>query len=314
MPPLSTMPPANPNSGTWPAVTDPRLGAAYSRAGRSLPAAAALVAGLKPFPSAATELMTLLSNPETPMHRIRAAIERDPAFVTRLLHVANSAAYRPTRACCSIEEAVARLGSKNVFDIVVGVAALGTFNSLTKGGKRIRDHLVGVAAIARLLGVEWGGNAGAAFTCGLLHDIGKLLLMQVGEVNYDALPSAMLDRADRSHLYELPLLGYDHATLGCYVLEHWRLPDSVANVVLAHHDPEASARFAPDERHCVTLVRAADHLEYALRQHPRVNDTALAEVATEAAILRAGLGEGELRKLWPAFVSTNADLRRALGY
>ncbi|HMJ10192.1 MAG TPA: HDOD domain-containing protein, partial [Polyangiaceae bacterium] len=109
MPPLSIAPPPtvprDASSGTWPAVNDPRLGAAYSRAGRSLPAAAALIAGLKPFSAAATELMTLLSNPETPMHRIRAAIERDPAFVTRLLHVANSAAYRPTRACCSIEEA-----------------------------------------------------------------------------------------------------------------------------------------------------------------------------------------------------------------
>jgi putative nucleotidyltransferase with HDIG domain len=258
--------------------------------------------------------MTLLSNPETPMHRIRSAIERDPAFVARLLHVANSAAYRPNRPCCSIEEAVARLGSKNVFDIVVGVAALGTFNSLTSAGKRIRDHLVGVAAIARLLGIEWGGGqAGAAFTCGLLHDIGKLLLIQVGEVNYDALPTALLDRADRSHLYELPLLGYDHSTLGCYVLEHWRLPDSVANVVLSHHDPDASGRFGPDERQCVTLVRAADQLEYALRRYPQPNDSAVAEVATEGAILKAGLGEGDLRKLWPAFRSTNSDLRRALG-
>lgn len=256
--------------------------------------------------------MNLLSNPETPMHRIRVAIERDPAFAARLLHVANSAAYRPTRACCSIDEAVARLGSRNVFDIVVSVAALGTFTTVTKSGAQIRDHLVGVAATSRLLGLEWGNQAGAIFACGLLHDIGKLLLLQVGEIDYDALPAAMLARPDRSHLYELPLLGYDHATLGSFVLEHWRLPDSFSNVVLLHHDPDEASRYEPDVRLAVTLVRAADRLEYALRQSPDPDEALIHELAAEPAVQDVGLTEAQLRSLWPSFVATNAELRRVI--
>jgi putative nucleotidyltransferase with HDIG domain len=247
------------------------------------------------------------------MHRIRSAIERDPAFTSRLLHVANSAAYRPTKACSSIEEAVARLGSRNVFDIVVSVAALGTFNTSGSGAARARDHLIGVAGIARLLGLELGNRTGAIFTCGLLHDIGKLLLIQAGEIDYDALPATMLNRPDRSHLYELPLLGYDHATLGSYILEHWKLPETVSNVVLFHHDPEQAQQYGPDVRSLVSLVRAADRLEYAVRQTQSPDGGFIAEVARESALQQAGLGEPELRKLWPAFISTNADLRRAIG-
>jgi HD-like signal output (HDOD) protein len=309
--PAST-PPAPSTTQTWPSPSDPRLASPYTKAARSLPAAAALVAGLRPFSSAATELMALLSNPETPMHRIRAAIERDPAFAARLLHVANSAAYRPTRACCSIEEAVARLGSRNVFDIVVSVAALGTFTAVTKNGARVRDHLLGVAATARLLGLEWGNQAGAIFACGLLHDIGKLLLIQVGEIDYDALPAPMLTRPDRSHLYELPLLGYDHATLGSFVLEHWRLPDTFSNVVLLHHDPDHASQYEPDVRLAVTLVRAADRLEYALRQGSDPDEALIQDLAADPAVTDVGLTEAHMRKLWPTFVSTVAELRRVI--
>src|SRR5436190_1391424 len=121
----ASSPPVRSTVQTLPSPSDPRLASPYTKAARSLPAAAALVAGLRPF------------------------------------------------------------------------------NTTTKNSARIRDHLVGVAAIARLLGLEWGNQAGAIFACGLLHDIGKLLLIQVGEIDYDALPAPMLARPDRSHLYEL---------------------------------------------------------------------------------------------------------------
>src|SRR5450432_3815427 len=69
------------------------------QASRSLAAAAGWVAGLKPFPVVAARVMTLLADPDTPVAKVRRAIEQDPALTARLLRVANSALYRAAVPC-----------------------------------------------------------------------------------------------------------------------------------------------------------------------------------------------------------------------
>ena len=119
-------------------------------ASKSLAAAAALVAGLKPFPVVAQRVMTLLANPDTPVVKVRKAIEQDPALTARLLRVANSALYSPAIACRSVEDAVMRLGSaRRDRDRHQAVATLGMFADAKKRLRCLsfRNHCLSVAAV-----------------------------------------------------------------------------------------------------------------------------------------------------------------------
>jgi putative nucleotidyltransferase with HDIG domain len=207
-------------------------------ASRSLAAALGTATGLKAFPVVLAKAFSLLQKPDESRAKIVALIEQDPALSSRLLRVANSALYAPKRECSSVFDAMTRLGNKNVSDIVAGIAVFGMFSDVKGLGARVRDHSGGVAAIARVLAVEWRhGGADHVFLAGLMHDVGKLLMMQAGTPRYELMEPALLQTPDRVHLVERELTGFDHATLGAHVLLAWQIPSEVAQIVALHHQP-----------------------------------------------------------------------------
>src|SRR5205814_5089505 len=118
-----------------------------------------------------------------------------------LLRVANSAAYRSRHPISSVEEAVQRLGINYVIEIVTSVAAMGMFKDAQGVGRQFRDHGARVGAMARVLASEWHQKtAENPFLCGLLHDLGKLLLIQGGKgIDYQKLDPKVLTQADVSY-------------------------------------------------------------------------------------------------------------------
>jgi HD-like signal output (HDOD) protein len=183
------------------------------QASRSMAAALARATGLKPFPAVAQRAIDLLNDPDTPLRNIREALEKDPAITAVLLRVANSAAYRARQAINSVEEAVQRLGSRHVLEIVTSVAAMGLFQDAKGVGLHVRDHSARVGAMTRVLASEWHQEkAESPFLCGLLHDLGKLLLLQVSGIDYRQLDPRALTQADEAFVHERALLGYDHAS------------------------------------------------------------------------------------------------------
>lgn len=272
-----------------------------AEASRSLAAALALHIGLKPFPEAARRALTLLRDPETPLRRAREALEKDPGIVAGLLRVANSAAYRSRRTITSVEEAVQRLGVEHVLEIVTSVAAMGMFKDAKGVGKHLRDHCTRVGAIARVLADEWHqASAENPFLCGLLHDLGKLLLVQGGRgFDYQKLDPKVLTQADEAFVHERALLGYDHAVLGGHVLDAWQLSDSVAQVVALHHQPGRAYASGGEIGLGVALVRIANQIDYQMQVRAELDPAFIARLAQDGAASYTGYSEELLRAMWP---------------
>ncbi len=89
---------------------------------------------------------------------------------------------------------------------------------------RMLDHSTVVGAFCRYFAVSFSPLAEELFTCGFLHDIGKLFLLEAEGEGYAALLSRGM--AD-SHERERELYGFDHANLGAHVLHAWNIPDPV---------------------------------------------------------------------------------------
>jgi putative nucleotidyltransferase with HDIG domain len=268
-------------------------------AARSLSAKLAELRGMRPFPVVAERVMTLVADQRTRLEDVARVLETDPALAARTLALANSALFLVGQPCESVNQAILRVGTRALYEMMAAVAMLEMFQDVRGIGLGFRDHCVGVAAIARALvrSHGWDG-ASQVFLVGLFHDVGKLLNMESEELPYDALPAEYM-HFDMTHLHERHILGYDHAVLGAHVLKQWNLPDTVARAVAWHHQPGRAYAAGGDEALLVALVRVSDRIDHAIAAGEKSDDVLFESMRRDAAMEYLELGAEEVARAWP---------------
>ncbi len=272
---------------------------AQRKAQDSLAAAVAKVSGLRPFPVVAGELLRLLQTREFRMAQVQQLMERDPALATRVIAVCNSPMFCTQRPCDSLDEALVRLGTRTVEEIVAAVAAAGMFGDVPPIGKRVLAHCAGVAAIVRVLATMWRhGAVPQVFLCGLLHDVGKLLSLQCEEFDYASLDESEVVGADQVYLVERAQLGYDHALLGAHALRLWHIAEPVPEVVAYHHQPGRAYERGTEIGLLVALVRIADAIEGQMWVDEELDEAFLERLMRDGAPGFADISAGDIRGTW----------------
>jgi len=135
--------------------------------------------------------------------------------------------------------------------------------------RRAWRHALGVGVVARrLAAAACAPSVGEAFVAGLLHDLGRTLLMEVrGTEAIASLDSENLPA--REHLREEQArFGCEHASLGAACLESWQLPEGLCAAVRTHHDPMAILAIADMmSQHVAAVVWAANEVENGTAAH-----------------------------------------------
>ncbi|MCB9601564.1 MAG: HDOD domain-containing protein [Sandaracinus sp.] len=283
------------------------------RAAESLAANVVKASGLKPFPTVAQRVLSLLAEGDVEVRTLHETLEKDPVLAARVLRVASSPLYAPSKPYVSLEQALVRLGNRTVGELVAGVAAMGVFRDAKGVGETVRTHCATVAAIARVIGTERRfRGVGRSFLAALLHDVGKLMLVEVDAFDYSTL--VCLDRADECHVHERLALGYDHAALGAHVLRAWGLDESLVRVVAFHHQPGHVYSSDAFEAQVAALLRFANAIEYTFRRsRESVDDESVRALCEHEANAYVGLSAPGLAGLWPRFREADAELRAAFG-
>lgn len=289
-------------------ATIPRI-----EASKSLAAKLAKAQGLRPFPVVAHKVMQLASDPSVGTDQVSRIIATDPALASRALKLANSALFRIGRACDTVDQAIVRLGTRAVYEMMAAVAVLAMFDDARGVGLAIRDHCVGVAGITRALVRRhgWEGS-GQVFLSGLMHDIGKLLCMQSGELPYDALPEEQR-QVDRVHLYERRVLGFDHAVLGAHAMRDWNIPEPVSQVVAWHHQPGRAYAAGGDVGIMVALIRVADHIDSRVSRGLPADEAFLRELDRDAALSYLDIDADTIARAWSTLADARTEVLVALG-
>lgn len=286
---------------------------AASEAANSLAAQAAKLSGLKPFPVVAQRVMTMVSSSDCSVPALTEVIRNDPAVAARMMRLANSALFRMGQPADSIEQALMRLGTSTIYQLVTAIAVMGLFPSTNSTARALRNHCTGVAAIGTTLAQskKWLG-ANQVFLCGLMHDLGKLLLLQTEEIDYEKFSESEL-RAEGTHPKERRLLGYDHAVLGAYVLDAWNLPELVSQTVALHHQPWRAT--SPDTDPIVTqliaYVRLANRIDHELQMSPDMTPEFEAELASSDDSTRTGLTVADVKAIWGELVEARTSAQAA---
>jgi len=267
-------------------------------AAASLAAVAAQITGLRPFPAAAQKLLTVSRDPNYKVAALCEIIEGDPSLAARVLRLVNSAAYSLRARCTSVGHAVTLLGAKAIGEVAAAIAILDMFREGSGHAAQLRVHLLAVASLARQLALLSGQPAEDVFTCGLMHDLGKLLHLQVSEEESSALFESVQPGRDTVHLAERERYGYDHAVLAGHVLAGWEIPAPVPQVVAWHHQPARAYRSGGSIATMVSLVRLADRLSYDLLSNPNPDAQLLDQFARDEAAVYLGLSRAQLADEW----------------
>lgn len=230
---------------------------------------------LPSFPKCYVEIMKAVESPDTPMQVIYGLIVGDPGLTAKVLQVANSAAMGFGERIVDPMEAVQRLGLNTVRALALSTHVFASFTPSQRINfpvDALWAHLMDCGTRARAIMQAEGADpesVEAAYTAGILHDIGKLMLADGLPAEFqNALAQAALRDAP-FHEIEIEIFGATHAGLAAYLLGLWGLPAPIVEAVAFHHAPEKSSHqaFGP-----LTAVHVANAFEHEMAGDPLVLD------------------------------------------
>ncbi|MEZ4224482.1 MAG: HDOD domain-containing protein [Polyangiaceae bacterium] len=309
IPPLLSRPPApvaKPASVEDAWFGDGDGGEGERMAEQSMAAMVGRVLGAKPFPETARQLEQL-TRIEAPIDKIVRVLESDAALSARLLRLVNSAGYALRIRCTSVRHAAALVGMSRLHQVATTAAILDMFAAGSHCARDVTRHAASVGSLCRYLAVHFGLPRDELATCGFLHDIGKLMLLETeGQAYADLLSRA--PHVNEVHELERQKYGFDHGMLASHVLNSWNIPEPIPQVVAWHHQPARAMKRGGQIASMVQVLRLADILCEVLEEDQE--GSRAGELAATDAAQYLDISEPQLAAMWPDLVAILDQNRR----
>lgn len=234
--------------------------------------------GLSGSPETLVALVDVADDPTIDAERLIPIVERDPGLTAKLLKLCNSSKYGARREIGTVREALVRIGNQTFSRLAVSVSTQSLlYGDLETYGIQADDlwrHSVAVGYSSSVLVKDLGlpDHAGRAFTAGLLHEIGKVVINGVRKG--DALPGRGPERPR-----EVEAMGMDHGGLGSQLLQVWGLPAEIVEAIRLHHEPVQARQVGG----IAAAVASANHLveQVGDGQYVGIDDEEAVAVATQ---------------------------------
>ncbi len=200
-----------------------------------------IVGGIERLPSVPRvyfQLLQALARENATAKDVAQILAQDPAMCAKILQIVNSAFFRLSREVTRIEDAVAYLGFVSIKQLVLAVEVFkGGDGGMAESLERLQQHAMLVGRIAAGMLTD-RRRKDDAFTAGLLHDIGKLLLLMNLPSQTEQVTAELRTCDEPMYAVEQRIFGVTHAEIGACLLGIWGVPDPIVEVVAYHHTPE----------------------------------------------------------------------------
>lgn len=223
----------------------------------------AWVGDLPPLPHVASQAIVLVEDPDTTAGKLTELLGSDTALAARVLKIANSAMFSCQREITTLNQAIMIIGFKAIKGIVVAATLRQLNRKFGKLEQAIWENSTCTAMAAYQIAQHLKKPyMDEVFLLGLLHDLGKLVLVRQIPNEY----AKVADATKKGITYaeaEQEQLGFAHPLIGALVAKKWNFSAETCQVILHHHD-EISAPFDKDQTEKTAIIQAADTLAHHL--------------------------------------------------
>ncbi len=190
-------------------------------------------------PTIVSAVMGLTSNLDSKITDVSKVLASDQSLTAKVLKLSNSSFFGRSKEVCSLHEAVMVLGFFTVRSMVIATSAQTMYNKGSADGPRAKlwRHSLSTAVTTRQIAAEVRHpEKEELFIAALLHDIGKLVLMEKLSPRYDELVSTIESKGDSFFEAENRELGFDHCDVSQILLEKWSFPAQLSESIYRHHE------------------------------------------------------------------------------
>lgn len=247
---------------------------------------------------AVTKLLGLLTRPDTDNAAVAAVLKQDMVLSAKVLALCNSAAYGLSSPVSSLDHAMMYLGFAEIHRMAMVISFGGALSPALTG------YVIEVGALWRhsLLTALISENVlraakhvqidpPVAYTAGLIHDIGKLVISHALDPDKQNAIRTLIDAGDHSLIEaERAIIGADHAEVGACLLRQWKLPEVLTEAVAGHHHPPTVPRAGLS-----AVIHIADVIAHQAGSAPGLGSFAVR--IAEAALEGLGLNATHLESL-----------------
>ncbi|WP_027185399.1 HDOD domain-containing protein [Desulfovibrio inopinatus] len=238
------------------------------------------------------EVEKALHDPTCTANRLADIISKDTGLTARLLRLANSASMGIGRNIDSLSRAVVLLGINEIGRLALGGALVRTFHGAFSeflSFKAFWQHSLSCGVLARLLALHLQRkNIEMYFIAGMLHDVGRLVMVKVAAQRVRLAAQLAFQKAIPLYLAEHDVFGFDHCAVGNALLSRWNVPGSLVELVRFHHAPYEAPDVTVQDAAILSVANAiSTALGYGFSGEYLF--TGLAEGAWEALGIRPGV-------------------------
>ncbi|MBN1213689.1 MAG: HDOD domain-containing protein [candidate division Zixibacteria bacterium] len=199
------------------------------------------------------QIQKVIKDPNVSAGQIASILSEDPAMSVKVLKLTNSAFYGLSREVESVKQAVVIVGLEAIKNLVLSASVLDMFKGKDidqEFQEKFWRHSLATAFCARILARKLKSRGivdpDLAFSAGLLHDIGKMVLCCFLQNEYKKFNEARLtDQQSQTFELEEKALGYNHSQIGALLAVQWKLPSKIGEAITFHHSPQKNVNEDP---------------------------------------------------------------------
>lgn len=218
------------------------------------------IENLPTFPETITEIMGLCDNLDAPLERIAGLIQRDPSLTAQIIRLAGSAGYITRKKNISLFDAIKVVGLRMIRDMLLVITA----NNILKPGIKHREFTQiweksnRVAFFARNMKKLSADLRDMAFLSGLLHELGKIVLLSLGSANINLIEKLIgSGKIYNSVILEEIAIGISHSEIGALLGVKWGFPEPLVVTIRHHLNPFYTT---PEYRDLVFALNLSVHM------------------------------------------------------
>ena len=219
--------------------------------------------GEPPLPHVAAQAISMVEDPDTTAGKLTTLLGQDTALAARVLKIANSAMFSMQREITTLNQAIMVIGFKSLKGIIVAATLRQLNRKFGKPEQMIWENSAATAIACHTLTSSLRKPfVDEAFLLGLLHDLGKLVLVNQLPAEYQN----VINTTKKGVLFvdvEQEQLGFAHPLIGALVAKKWNFSMETCQVILHHHDPLGDTVSGPTEEK-TAIVQAADAVAHLI--------------------------------------------------